>query len=352
MVSRQGGLGADFMRTLYLHVGVHRTATTSIQRFLRANFEALLGQGYLYPFGVVRHKVVVDRLRYGLQSFDDFSADLNRRMEARGAHSAILSDEDISRVVDIAQFGALKRHFDVRVVVSLRRQDLWLESWYLQNLKWQWDDTMAHVTLDEFYDRRAEFFWIDYAARLDEYEAAFGPGSVIAGVFEEADMPEGPIAAFLDMVGLHDRSGLGPMLHKNASMSARTTEFLRHLPLDEMAEKDRGIFERAAVEIDQQIVTNGSKLILSHARRLQVMAEHQAGNAAVAARYFKRGNLFRKPLPPADAPLADMALPERSEDLLREFVAPFIRALGARVHEIRVETEQTQPKKDRVRART
>jgi hypothetical protein len=344
------------MRKLYLHVGVHRTGTTSIQRFMRANFNVLLQKGYLYPFGVARHNAVVGKLRYGLQSFDEFARDLNRRMEARAAHSAIISDEDMSRIVDISQFGALTKVFDVKVVVSLRRQDLWLESWYLQNLKWQWDHSMAHVSLDEFYDRRAEFFWIDYAARLAEYEAVFGQGSVIAGVFEEADMPEGPIAAFLNLLGIQDMTGFGPMLHKNASMSARTTEFLRHLPLDEMPEKDRGVFERAATELDKTIATNGSKLILPHPRRLEVMAEHKAGNDSVADRYFKRQDLFRKPLPPADTPLADMVLPVNSEDLLREFVAPFVRALAARVHEIRqAEAEPAKPdqlKKTRVRART
>ena len=342
------------MKRLYLHVGVHRTGTTSIQRFLRANFAPLLEKGYLYPFGVARHNAVVGRLRYGVLEFADFARDLHRRMDAKSAHSVIVSDEDISNIADIARFGVLAQHFEVRVVVSLRRQDLWLESWYLQNLKWQWNPTLAHVTLDEFYERRAEFFWVDYAARLAEYEAVFGPGSVIAGVFEEADMPEGPIAAFLAMVGIMDRSGFGPLLHQNSSLTARTTEFMRHLPLDEMQDRDRRVFERAAAALDKDIRTNGSKLILPYARRLQVLTEHQAGNAQVAARYFKREALFRDALPPGDAPLADVALPEGSDELLRDFVVPYLRALGAQMQEIRMAEAgdgAPQPKKDRVRAR-
>ena len=316
---------------LYLHVGVHRTATTSIQRFLRANFEALLGKGYLYPFGVARHNAVVSRMRYGVLEVADFAEDLARRMAAKGVQAAILSDEDLSAIADFGVFAALTRVFEVRVVVMLRRQDLWLESWYLQNVKWQWNADLAHLTFEEFLDRRGEFFWIHYAARMAQYEAVFGPGAVIAGVFEEADMPLGPIDAFLRMVGIADHGGFGPMLHQNSSLTPLATEFMRHLPLDQMEGPDRRVFEQACLLLDQGLKTNGSKLLMSQDRRLAVQAEYLAGNLVVAARYLGREALFRVPLPGAEQPLASSALPAASDDLLRDFVAPFVRALGAQV---------------------
>ena len=323
------------MRRLYLHVGVHRTGTTSTQRFLKANSEALLAKGYLYPFGVARHNAVVGRMRYAVLDVAEFGRDLGRRMAAKGAQSAILSDEDMSMITDFGIFAPLAEMFDVKVVVALRRQDLWLESWYLQNLKWQWNPDLAHLTFDDFFERRAEFFWINYAARLAHYESVFGPGSVIAGVFEEADMPKGPIDAFLRMVGIEDQAGFGPMLHQNSSLSAMTTEFMRQLPLDEMAGLDRRLFERACAVLDDGMVTNGSKLVMSHARRLVVRAEHAAGNQAVAARYLGRDALFRVPLPGPDQPLADATLPTESDALLRDFVVPFVRALGNQMAEQR-----------------
>ncbi len=136
------------MRQLYLHVGVHRTATTSIQRFLRANFDTLLEKGYFYPFGVVRHNAVVSRMRDGVLDVEDFAADLLRRVEAKAEASTavILSDEDMSNIEDFSIFKPLTKLFDVKVVVSLRRQDLWLESWFFQNLKWQWNPSLSHLT--------------------------------------------------------------------------------------------------------------------------------------------------------------------------------------------------------------
>jgi hypothetical protein len=369
MVSPWGNRGAVLtMRILYLHVGVHRTATTSIQRFMRANFNPLLAKGYLYPFGVARHTAVVGRLRYGMISAADFAQDLLRRMEARGDHvqSAVISDEDMSSVEDFSAFAGLTRYFDVKVVVSLRRQDLWLESWYLQNVKWQWNPSLSHLTFAEFYDRRAEFFWIDYAARLAQYEALFGAGCIRAGVFEEADMPDGPIDAFLRMIGIVDQSGFGEKLHSNSSLSPLASEFMRHLPLDEVETLDRRLFERACMAVDAGLVKNGSKLIMAYDQRLAVQAEYAAGNKVAAQRYLKRDVLFAEPLPDPRAQFANTELPSDTEVMLRDFVAPMVKALGLQLAEARLAAAaqgpdsaavtpvrgRQGPKKDRDRART
>ena len=39
------------MKTLYLHIGVHKTGSTSIQDFLFKNANLLENQGYFYPKG-------------------------------------------------------------------------------------------------------------------------------------------------------------------------------------------------------------------------------------------------------------------------------------------------------------
>ena len=352
------------MRNLYLHVGVHRTGTTSTQKFFHANFNALLDKGYLYPFGVARHSAVVNRIKTGLLGAEDLAADLEKRMDARGSHvhSVVLSDEDMSQIKDFSIFAPLARHFDVKVVVSLRRQDLWLESWYLQNLKWQWNPSLSHLTFAEFFARRGEFFWIDYATRLAEYEALFGQGSVMAGIFETSEMPDGPIGAMLNVIGITDQSGLGPKLHHNSAFSPLTSEFMRHLPLDAMEPKDRRVIERAIGIMDAGLRTNGAKLVMSHDQRLIVGAEFAASNQATARRWFNRDTLFHDPLPDPAAPLATTALPADAAGLMQDFVVPMVRALGDILAEVRLadvpgpaaakRRKGQLPKNDRVKPRT
>ena len=318
------------MRKLYLHVGVHRTGTTSTQRFMKDNFTPLLTKGYLYPLGVKRHDGVVNRLVRQDLSMQDFALDLEKRASAQAfpVHSIVLSDEDMSLIQDFSLFARLRDTFDVKVVVSLRRQDLWLESWYLQNIKWQWNRALAHLTFAQFFERRGEFFWIDYAARLAHYEQVFGQGCVVAGVFEREDMPEGPIQAFLRMIGIDDLSGFGPFVHRNSSLTPLMSEFMRQMPMDAMIEPERMLVEAACIEVDKTLATNGSKLVMPAAQRVIAMQDFAESNRLTAERYIGRDTLFREPLPGADEPLADQVLPESAQEVMQRFVAPVLHSLS------------------------
>ncbi|MFM2349835.1 MAG: hypothetical protein RIR04_801 [Pseudomonadota bacterium] len=318
------------MPTLYVHAGVHRTATSSIQKFLRDNDKVLLSKGYLYPFAVPRHAAQIKQMVTKKVSAADFAADLLRQIERETVpvHSVVLSDEDISSISNPEIFSGLQEKFDVKVVVSLRRQDLWLESWYLQNIKWQWNPNLAHLPFDDFLQRREHFFWIDYACHLTKYEKVFGQGSVLAMVFEKTEMPNGPIVALLNQLGITDLVGFGPLLNINSSLSPMMTEFMRHLPLDTINRLERAMFEKAFAAVDARIHSNGSKLLLSYDKRLEILADYAQSNRTVATRYFNRDSLFLEPVPYRDAPLADRTLPQSSQDLLAMMVAPMVQQLG------------------------
>ena len=105
------------MKKAYLHIGVEKTGTTTIQSFLAKNREALRVEGYLYPIapGPVNHvgltifaannqTVVVDLLRsVGLTAGDDLTAyrskmmaDLEDSARRSDCHTLIFSNEHLS----------------------------------------------------------------------------------------------------------------------------------------------------------------------------------------------------------------------------------------------------------------
>ena len=319
------------MRKLFLHIGVHRTATSSLQKFLRDNEKVLLSHGYLYPYSAPRHAAQIEQIVSGGISAADFAIDLLRQVEQASVpvDAVILSDEDISLIADPSILAGLQKMFEVKIVVSLRRQDLWLESWYLQNVKWQWNPRLAHLTFDDFFAQRDRFFWIDYAAHLGRYEAVFGLDAVLVSVFETSSMPDGPIAAFLRLLGISDLTGFGPFLTINSSLSPMMTEFVRHLPLDTMRRIERAMFEKAIARVDAQLPKPSSKLLLTYDQRLDVIFSHADGNRSVAQRYFDRSTLFLEPIPHRDTPLADQTLPDTPLALMQLLVAPMVQELGA-----------------------
>jgi len=46
-MTKRGATGGQ--KTVYLHIGLHKTGTTFLQNVLRANTEALAEQGIIYP---------------------------------------------------------------------------------------------------------------------------------------------------------------------------------------------------------------------------------------------------------------------------------------------------------------
>ncbi|EAR49451.1 hypothetical protein OG2516_18855 [Oceanicola granulosus HTCC2516] len=319
-------------RTLYLHIGAHRTATTSSQTFLAANRDALAARGWLYPFGARRHDAQMTRLFAGETDTATLAAEIDAEADAAAGeiHSVILSDEDVSLHPDLAPLAGFRAHFDVRVVYALRRQDTWLESWFFQNIKWQWNPSLAHASFREFLRRREEFHWIDYDRHLGQLEALFGADNVLPLVFESGQMPEGPVAALCDRIGL-PRDGLSEPPHVNTSRSPAMAEFMRHLPLDEAPPRLRNALIRACETVDRETLGNTgrqSERVMGPLQRLRVTRRYAAGNRAVARRYFGRDALFfDRPVYRRGVPLA---LPRDPEVLMQTLVAPLLSELMAR----------------------
>jgi len=319
-------------RTLYLHIGVQRTATTSVQRYLRANTSALGRQGVLYPLGVQRHKAVMAALFARRKTPADVATAITKEADAQNHDitTVILSDEAICRQPDLSILSALQEHFDLRIVMGLRRQDLWLESWYLQNIKWQWDPTYAHISFKAFLKRRSDFPWIHYSAVLGHLETVFGRETLRPYIYEKRQMPDGPVAAFCDLVGLHDRAAFEPVPHANSAFSPVISEFMRCLPLDTAPEAYRALLEKAcqtAAETLPKNLAQAGAVLMSARKRRNVLAKYTPGNKTVAQRYFGRDDLFLDPLPSITAKTAKMTLPRSSYDTMKHLVAPFVQAL-------------------------
>lgn len=319
-------------RRLILHIGAHRTATSALQEYLHSNFLPLQDKGFFYPFKVRRHIKLMNDIFADKRSVKDVSETITTRADARGKdiHTVILSDEDVCLRRDLSVLTGFKDHFDVKVAYTLRRQDSWLESWFFQNIKWQWNDKLSHCTFDQFMAMREDFHWIHYDRFVTHLEGLFGKANIILNIHEKQQMQDGPIETFCNSIGLTDRAGFSAPAHINESFSPMISEFMRQLPLDAAPVDYRNMLTRACAGIDYRLnggVKKQSERLLPHADRKALLDQYAAGNAAIAKRYFSRDSLFLEPLPTPDSPLANMALPTDTNVLMADFVAPLIKAM-------------------------
>ena len=316
-------------RTLYLHIGAHRTATTSVQEFLFNNFIPLMINGILYPFRMKRHISIVNNLFSGERTIEEIAMELVTIADDKPdkIDKIILSDEDICQRNDLSILAQFRECFDVKIIFSLRRQDLWLESWYTQNIKWQWNKELSHLTFDDFMAKRDQFHWIDYDTYIGHLESLFGRENILLPIFESEQMPNGPVTNFCAHVGLTDLSGYTNIPHMNAKLSPQMVEFMRYLPLDEADNHTRSILLEACENIDQKSGRNLNELYIPHRERSALMERYETGNRAVANRYFNRDALFLEPLPPKDASLADMHIPGGYPAIMQKFAGPMVSEL-------------------------
>ncbi|MFN8125802.1 MAG: hypothetical protein U0R64_04755 [Candidatus Nanopelagicales bacterium] len=317
------------MRQLVLHIGVHRTATSSVQSYLWANAATLKEQGFLYPAFPPfpkRHVGLFQAVFSGSMTLSALTEELERRADSAPSeiHTVILSDEDVCER-PLAVLGDLSHSFRVSVVFSMRRQDTWLESWYLQNIKWQWNPRYAHLSFEEFLDRREDFPWIHYDRTVADITDTFGSEALVPLVFERDRMPDGPVAAFRDAIGLAHTPEMTQGRVTNERFSIETSEFLRRLPLGDLPERKRAIVEAAIQRVGETASPEGATHLLTRAQRSSLLAEYAEGNRRVAERYFGQEQLFGEDMP-ADPP-AQMLLPD-SADLMGRYVGPLILELG------------------------
>lgn len=324
-------MGYRMKHRLVLHIGVHRTATSALQNYLYQNIAPLKKKGFLYPFKTRRHWNLVNNIFSGAQTVKQVTKVLNTRLAAHKVklHTIILSDEDICMRQDIGALCEFRDTFDVKVVYTLRRQDLWLESWFLQNIKWQWNKKLSHCTFDEFIAMRSDFHWIHYDRYVRNLEDVFGKENIILNIYEKQQMPDGPVDMFCDSIGLTDRSKFTKPDQVNASFSPTISEFMRCLPLNAAKSQYRNILTAACEKLDHEF-TKGKKqsnIIIPHPERMMLMSEYQKGNQALAQRYFGRDDLFFDPLPEPDVPVTNMTLPADSYELMENFVSPLLKAV-------------------------
>ncbi|MGB3404808.1 MAG: hypothetical protein WBA77_19140 [Microcoleaceae cyanobacterium] len=129
-------------KTVYLHIGLHKTGSTTIQHFLKDNKNILLKLGYLYPeSGSVysgQHNLswqLSQDPRYSRQ-YGGWE-ELYTEIASTSVNNVILSSEDFE-ILKPKQINLLRlklQPYHTKIIVYIRRQDSLIQSVYTQQVK-------------------------------------------------------------------------------------------------------------------------------------------------------------------------------------------------------------------------
>lgn len=176
------------MTTVYLHIGTHKTGTSSIQKFLFDNQNALKELGFLYPLTGRDGKIDSDgkceingNYQLALELLKDdkrarYRNWLQHHKHVKGSWKKLVSEIDESRLKNVIvtsedlsflkpeQMSAIADYlsgYEVKIIVYLRNQYAYLKSLYAQDIKTGCESKSFKTYLEKmkylgFYDERIE----------------------------------------------------------------------------------------------------------------------------------------------------------------------------------------------------
>ena len=214
---------------LILHIGTHKTATSTLQAIMEQNRAALIGQGFYYPAtnrlphpNLPKHTSLYVALMNGPDAVRAEREILLGEFEASGCTTMVLSEEGMSspgflreRAMERVQI--LAPDFDIRIISFLRRQDSFVESLWNQYTR----EKTTNKHINEFIKAPNPRQYMTYMDTLAEWAKQ---GEITAIGYETA-VEAGIVEAFSAATGMslpHEqrRTNVSPSMACAAMMAA------------------------------------------------------------------------------------------------------------------------------------
>lgn len=222
---------------IVLHIGTHKTGTTSIQDALRVAEERLLQQGILFPqtgrpHGQSgQHMLAWAAIKNKQHKLPEPATPvwdaLQEEMLAARPRMTILSSEGFEQA-SRGEINAIKqqlREHTVTVIVYLRNPRAYLRSAYKQQVKMG----KCHISFRQFIEKNID--GCDYRSLVYRWADAFGEESVRVRLFEVASK-RGLLRDFARTIGF-DEDLLSEEVRTNVSPSDEVIRVVRYLNLFE-----------------------------------------------------------------------------------------------------------------------
>lgn len=286
---------------LHLHIGTHKTGTTSIQNFLKKNRSLLRKQNFLYPCLPFRsnHKELGKALNIKNNKFNPQLA-LKIWEKYKTSHDnyidTIISYEGFSMLgggskeVSKRKIHFLKKIFNpyrIHIILYIRKQDDWLPSFYNQRVK----SRCNSQTWDEYLNRHLKApLRLDRSIRF--WEETIKAAKVSIRIYPAQSLVNGGIVEdFCDTIGIKLPPKIKLTKRKNNALSPKYLKIKRYAnklnPPNFVNKVLRILFEYLSSFDHERPQTR-----LTIEDRKKINDCYKQSNKKIAQKYFGRDQLF------------------------------------------------------------
>lgn len=326
-------------KRIVLHIGTHKTGTTTIQRFCHINRDALAKQGVLYPRSCAYH-FSQHRIAFALRGtrppgeqdkpdLEIESRALVAEIESSDCPTVFISSEELFALpkAAIVRLGQVLSGHEVGVLAVLRRPDELFASIYNQMVKDPRNRFFRpHRGFVDHLDRLSPD--LDFPKALQAWSDVFGPASLIVRCFE--DHPDA-VAVAADAVGWNQQGLKTDLPRANVSVSIRTAELIR---LGKQAGLSEGQLRRLLAVGEQAFgAGKAGESLLSPSERIHILRSTDADTDLVFRSFVRSDNPYssqrfdESSFPPATA-LTKLELLQVIGELVPGAVEPCVESRG------------------------
>ncbi len=314
------------MTTVYLCVGLQKTGTSALQKFLRMNEAELMKQGYCYPLlklGIDKkyndrngHFLVYRAIEF--QGEERKQRELEVQTEAykmlellaRKYSSIILSDELIwHRSKKIKNFWTKvmddfrRINCEVKILVYLRRQDLFIQSLWNQSVK-----AMPRISksFQECMDTdHFKYYPLNYYEYLQQITNAIGRENLILRVYERGQFEGEGHTLFSDFFkSVHlklTEDFVEEENERNLALEGNFLEIRRWMNMIPQYKEMEDFMRGAVYHVSEQMVLDGTLKktnMFSYEEQVAFLQKYMESNRKTAVEYLGRkdGVLFYDPV--------------------------------------------------------
>jgi len=310
---------------IYLHIGSHKTGTTTIQRALHLNRKTLRRQGFFLPCSgrPNPHFAAQHNLCWEIRSDRRFDPqfgtwnDLTNEIDKQNNYEKILlSSEDfcLLSLEQILQVRQKLANHQAKIILYLRRQDKLLQSIWSQTIKSPTNpfkkafSTFIQANLDTPHR-------INYERIIADWGAVFGHENLILRVLEKESLSGHLFHDFLNACGVPDAENYSLPKNVNESPGPKTIRLLYDIKTNwgKGNHRDPLIYLFALVNaFAEHAGWNDQRLNLVDQQIFDgISALYADSNAQIARRFFQRDALFLEPFRASRlTPLENYALSE------------------------------------------
>lgn len=311
MLKKYKGNQKILEKTIYIHIGPHKSGTTTIQKGLLLNEDVLKSMGVLIPRSgrSMTETAGHHNLAWELQNnakFDPFYGtwdDLVREIRNNSnINKVVLSAEGFCSISEqeIEKIGGKLTGHQVKILMYLRNQDQALQSSWVSQVR----NRFVMPFVGSFHDWLEENDYrsknTDYYAMIKRWEKVFSTDSLILSGFSQNFIGENLFTHFLSLCDIPS-SGIITPANLNLSPGVKTIEAMRMLKNTVMfSEIDPNIWDlivKSIVSYGDEAGWNQHKLnYLGRGLSRKIMKHHQQNNKRIENEYFNNHVIFERSL--------------------------------------------------------